>query len=46
MKGETSAEVTWSVTTHAGAWDNCYDESCKHKECKKDLWTRLRLAYY
>ena len=31
--GKTSAEVTWSVRTHAGAWDDCYDEPCKHKEC-------------
>ena len=38
--GKTSAKVTWSVSMvckdaymHAGAWDDCYDEPCKHKEC-------------
>ena len=28
--GQTSAAVTWSARTHAGAWDDCYDEPGKH----------------
>ena len=44
--GKTSAEVTWSVMTHAGAWDDCYDEPCKYKECNWHLWIRLRPTYY
>ena len=44
--GKTSARVTWSVRTNAGAWDDCYDEPCKHKEYNRHLWTRLRPAYY
>ena len=34
-----SAGVTWPVRTHAGAWDDCYDEPCKYKECNRHLWT-------
>ena len=41
VMGKTNARVTWSVRTHAGAWDDCYDEPCKHKECNRHLWTRL-----
>ena len=44
--GQTSAAVTWSARTHAGTWDDCYDEPCKHKECNRYLWTILRPAYY
>ena len=29
--GETTAGVTWPVRTLAGAWDDCCDEPCKHK---------------
>ena len=46
MIGKTSTRVTWSVRTNAGAWDDCYDEPFKHKECSRHLWTRLRPAYY
>ena len=41
MMGQTSAKLTWPVRTQAGAWDDCYDEPCKHKECNRHLWTRL-----
>ena len=43
---QTSAGLTWSVRTHAGAWDDCYDMPSKHKECNRHLWTRLWPAYY
>ena len=26
-----SAKLTWPARTHAGAWDDRYDEPCKHK---------------
>ena len=39
--GQTSAGLTLPVRTHAGAWDDCYDEPCQHKECNRHLWTRL-----
>ena len=39
--GQTSAKLTWPVRTHAGAWDDFYDESCKHKECNRHLWIRV-----
>ena len=29
MMGQASAGVAWPVTTHAGAWDGCYNEPCK-----------------
>ena len=35
--GQTSAKLTWPVRTHAGPWDDCYDEPCKHKECNRHL---------
>ena len=41
MMGQTSVKLTWPVRTHAGAWDDSYDEPCKHKECDRHLWTRL-----
>ena len=44
--GQTSAGVTWPVWTCAGAWDDCCDESCKHKKCNRHLWARLWPAYY
>jgi len=31
MMDQISAAVTWPVRMHAGAWDDCYDEPCKHK---------------
>ena len=27
----------WSVWTHANAWDDCYQEPCKQKECNRNL---------
>ena len=42
----TSAGLTWPVRTHAGAWNDCYDKPCKHKEFNRHLWTRLWPAYY
>ena len=26
VMGKISSEVTWSVRTYAGVWDDCYDE--------------------
>ena len=36
--GQTSVGVAWPPRTHAGAWDDCYDEPCKHEVCNKHLW--------
>ena len=44
--GQTSAGVTWPVRTHAGAWDDCCNEPCKHKKCNRHLWARLCSASY
>ena len=41
VMGQTSAKLTLPARTHAGAWDDCYDEPCKHKECNRHLWIRL-----
>ena len=34
--GQTSAGLTWLVMTHAGAWDDYYDEPYKHKQAPMD----------
>ena len=44
--GKTNARVTWSVRTHAGAWDDCNDEPCKHKECNLQAPISTRLINY
>ena len=42
--GQT-AKLTWPARTHVGAWDDCYDEPCKHKECNSPIGLAIYIYF-